>query len=396
MQRVITGLEQFSTEKNIQSRIKGRTGLLCHAASLTPDFEHAAIHFKKILGKNLVSLFGPQHGFVTDVQDNMIETKHFVHPYFKIPVYSLYSETRIPTDEMLEGLDTLVIDLQDVGTRVYTYITTLGLIIDSLHKKNIKLVILDRPNPVSGNFVEGNVLEPEWKSFVGHLEMPMRHALTMGEVAKLKMLQEPRDVEIDIVTMKNWKREMYFQDTGLPWVNPSPNLPTMEGAIAYCGTVLFEGCSVSEGRGTTRSLEILGAAGIEPFAFADKVREKMQKFGIEGAVCRPQAFVPTFHKYAGKTCGGVQIQITDPARFEAWKLGQILLRTFKTELGNDFQWSEKPYEYQFDRLAIDFINGSETLRHWVDNDGTPEALNQLAQRGMPKYLEQKKSCELYS
>lgn len=395
MQRVITGLEQFSTDKNVQSKIRGRTGLLCHAASITPDFEHAAIHFKNILGKNLVALFGPQHGFVTDVQDNMIESKHFIHPYFKVPVYSLYSETRIPTNEMLEGLDTLVIDLQDVGTRVYTYITTLGLIIDALHKRNIKLVILDRPNPVGGNLVEGNVLEPDWKSFVGHLEMPMRHGLTMGEVAKLKMLQEKRDVEIDVITMKNWKRDHFYKHTNLPWVNPSPNLPTMEGAITYCGTVLFEGCSVSEGRGTTRSLEIVGAEGIEPFRFADKVKEMMKRFHIEGAVCRPQAFVPTFHKYAGKTCGGVQIQVTDEAKFHSWRLGQVLLRAFKEELGDKFKWSDKPYEYEFSKLAIDFINGTDSLRQWVDSDGSVEKLNQLSSVGMNKYLEQKESCHLY-
>lgn len=390
----VTGLERLVSEKSAQKILKGNVAYLAHSASIDKNYLLGVYHLQKILGKRLVKIFGPQHGFVTDVQDNMIESSDFIHPFFKIPVHSLYGESRIPTDQMLEGVDTFVIDLQDVGTRVYTYISTLGLCMEACGKKDIKVVVLDRPNPVGGEIIEGPVLLKKWQSFVGHHQIPQRHSLTMGEMAILTK-KYYSDCELDVVKMQNWKRSDFFINTGLPWVNPSPNLPTMDGAITFVGTVLFEGTNLSEGRGTTRSLEVIGHPKIEPFSFVQKIEKKMKEEGGEGFILRPLVFMPAFQKFANTSCGGVQIHVTDAAKFKSWKVGQLLCREFSRELGADFKWRDTPYEYEHDRLAIDLINGTEEVKKWADNKGSVSELQKIESAGLDIFLGQRQDVLIY-
>jgi uncharacterized protein YbbC (DUF1343 family) len=396
MSKVITGLERLVAEKSLQEKITGNIGYLCHSASIDSQFNSGVLLLQKLFGKRLTKLFGPQHGFVTDVQDNMVETTHYTHPYFKIPVYSLYSETRTPTDEMLEGLNTLIIDLQDVGTRVYTYISTLSLIMEKCAKKDIKLLVLDRPNPVAGEMIEGPVLQTGYESFVGRYPIPQRHSLTIGEVGMFGMKALNTDCNLEVITMKNWKRSMYFQETGLPWVLPSPNLPTMEGAITFVGTVLFEGTNISEGRGTTRALEVAGYPGIESFSFCEQILKTFHEEGlISGYNLRPIIFLPTFQKHQGLNCGGIHIHPTVNKEFKSWSVSQMLCREFKRALGDKFEFHNKPYEYEFHKLAIDLINGTDEVRHWVNRLGTYSELQKIEKLGHEKFLNQRENCLLY-
>ncbi len=396
MTKVVTGLERLINEKSLQESIKGNIGYLCHSASIDSKFNTGVVLLQKLFGSRLKKLFGPQHGFVTDVQDNMMETAHYVHPFFKIPVYSLYSETRTPTDEMLEGLDTLIIDLQDVGTRVYTYISTLSLIMEKCVGLDIKLVVLDRPNPVGGEMIEGCILRPGYESFVGRYPIPQRHSMTMGEVGLFGQKVLHTNCHLEIIPMKNWKRSMYWNDTGLPWVLPSPNLPTSEGAITFAGTVLFEGTNVSEGRGTTRPLEIAGFPEIESFDFVTRIMKTFKEEGLtEGFNLRPIIFLPTFQKHAGKNCGGVHIHPTENSTFKSWSVSQMLCREFKRELGDKFEFHNKPYEYEFHKLAIDLINGSDEVRFWVDKLGSFSELQKIETQGHHEFLNKRQDILLY-
>ncbi len=393
---VLNGLDRLVHDKNLQSIIEGNFGYLCHSASVDQQLTLGVVALQKVFGKRLVKIFGPQHGFVTDVQDNMVESRHYIHPHFKIPVLSLYSETRIPTDEMLEGINTMVVDLQDVGTRVYTYITTLGLLMKKCAEKDIKVVVLDRPNPVGGLQIEGNALQEGFHSFVGHHKIPQRHGLTMAEVGLLTKKYYAPKCRYDYVLMDGWKRQMYYKDTGLAWINPSPNLPTMDGAITFCGTVLFEGTNISEGRGTTRSLEIVGHPGIEPFSFAETVNQALSRTDLQGFVLRPLCFMPTFQKHKDIACGGFQVHVTNPQHFKSWHLSQMLCHLFYKQLGNAFEFHQKAYEYEHSRLAIDLINGTDKIRQWVFESGKIEDLYQLEQMGMKDYLAQRASVLLYT
>lgn len=394
--RVVTGLERLVNDKNLQNSIKGNIAYLCHSATIDAQFNTGVELLQKVFGKRLTKLFGPQHGFVTDVQDNMVETKHYVHPFFKIPVYSLYSETRAPTDEMLEGVDTFIIDLQDVGTRVYTYISTLSLIMEKCAKKDIKIVVLDRPNPVGGEMIEGPVLQKGYESFVGRYPIPQRHALTMGEVGLFGRDILKTDVNLEVIKMENWKRNMYWDETGLPWVNPSPNLSTAVSAITFVGTVLFEGTNVSEARGTTRALEMAGFPGLEAFEFTDRIKKRFKEEGLtEGFNLRPVIFLPMFQKHAGHNCGGIQVHPTDYPNFRSWSVSQMLCREFKRELGDKFEFHSKPYEYEFHKLAIDLINGTDTIKNWVNNLGSYEELKKLEVLGHAEYLNQKEQILIY-
>lgn len=392
---VLNGLDRLIENKELQNKIEGNFGYLCHSASVDKNLRLGVFGLKEVFGDRFKKIFGPQHGFVTDVQDNMVESRHYIHPYFNIPILSLYSETRIPTDEMLEGLDTIIVDLQDVGTRVYTYISTLGLLMKKCGEKNIKIVVLDRPNPVGGLQVEGNVLEEGYHSFVGHHKIPQRHGLTMAEVGLLTKKYYAPNCQYDYVLMEGWTRDMYFKDTGLPWVNPSPNLPTMEGAITFCGTVLFEGTNISEGRGTTRSLEVIGHPTIEPFSLAEKFNKEFSKTNLSGFVLRPICFMPTFQKYKDTACGGFHLHVTNPQQFKSWHVSQMLCHLLAKELGNKFEFHQKPYEYEFNRLAIDLINGTDKIRQWVFESGNIDLLEEIERKNLPVYFEQKKSVHLY-
>ncbi len=389
------GIERLLADSSLQALIKGRFGYLCHSASVDHTLTLGVERLIEVFGERLTKIFGPQHGFVTDVQDNMVETNDFKHPYFGRVVHSLYGETRIPTDAMLEGLETIVVDLQDVGTRVYTYISTLNLLMEKCADKGIRVVVLDRPNPARADRVEGTVLEAQWKSFVGQLPIPQRHGLTMGEVALF--IRDVMGVKCDthVITMSGYQREMLWQDTKRHWVNPSPNLSTSHSCLVFPGTVLFEGTKLSEGRGTTRALEVVGAPQIEPFSLLRKIQTQLREWKFEGITLRPLMFWPTFQKHAGHSCGGFHIHVTDSATAQSWRMGQFLLRVFKTELGAQFHWQDAPYEYEFDRLAIDLINGTEALRHWVEDDGSLATLEHLEQRGMEQYLMARKETLLY-
>jgi uncharacterized protein YbbC (DUF1343 family) len=262
-------------------------------------------------------------------------------------------------------------------------------------KKDIKVIVLDRPNPIGGDLVEGNVLEAKFSSFVGRHEIPMRHGLTMGEIAKMALKFFNSTCELEVVTMLNWQRSMGWEKTGLPWVMPSPNLPVAIGSYPYVGTVLFEGVDISEGRGTTRPLEIVGHPAIEPFSWTENLQKRALQDGLEGFILRPVVFCPTFQKFAGKQCGGIHIHPTNLSTFKPWRLGQFLLREFKRTLGHDFKWSMRPYEYQFEGHAIDFINASDAPRLWVDGLGSMKELEQIETRGMAQYIDKRHQILLY-
>lgn len=393
---VITGLDRLLSEKNLQEKFKGNIAYLCHSASVTKDLEHGLIALQRVFGDRLIKIFGPQHGFVTDVQDNMVETNHYTHPFFKLPVYSLYSETRIPTDEMLENIDHMIVDLQDVGTRIYTYIYTLTLVMEACQKKGIEVVVLDRPNPIDAETIEGNVLDLNYASFVGRHPIPVRHALTMGEVALMhKKYWGGTDCKLTVIEMNNYDRKMSFEDTKLPWVIPSPNLPTVEAAYTFVGTVLYEGTNISEGRGTTRSLEIIGHPKIEAFGFHEKLKPVLKEAKLEGFILRPLVFLPTFQKHAGIPCGGFQIHVTDRSKFEPWRLCQYLLREMYHELGKDFKWKEPPYEYEYHKVPVDLINGTDELRLWVEKRGSEAEYQAIMAKNQESYREQRRSILLY-
>lgn len=395
MKHVVTGLEQLLKTQNYQDLVKGKIGYLCHGASITKNYVSGIEELVKLFGVRLIKLFGPQHGIRGDVQDNMIESENFLHPYFGLPVYSLYSDTRSPNQEMLNELDTIIVDLQDVGTRVYTYISTLNLLLKECQDKDIRVVILDRPNPIGGNVIEGNILEEEFKSFVGPFEIPMRHALTMGEVGLFAQKYYYPDVDLKVIPLIGWNRSMYFDETGLPWVNPSPNLPTFEGSWVYPGSVLFEGTNISEGRGTTRSLEIVGFPELEPFELRDKLEAVLKKFEIEGVILRPIEFIPTFQKHHGKLCGGLQIHPIDKKEFRPWRLGQVLCQYLYHNLDGKFEWNTKPYEYEFERPAIDMINGTDKIRHWVERNKEYSSLCKIEQHGIEKYTDKISNILIY-
>lgn len=398
MSELETGLDRLLRHRELQKKIKGNIAYLGHSAAVTKDLELGLSALIKIFGKRVIKAFGPQHGFVTDVQDNMVETESYHHPYFNIPLYSLYGKTRTPLKEMLEGIDTLLIDLQDVGTRVYTYITTMSLVMEACaqNSRDIDIVILDRPNPVGGLLMEGPILAENWRSFVGHHPIPQRHALTMGEMARLNKEIHAPNINLKIIEMKGWKRKNLWWDLKRPWINPSPNLPTPESALLFCGTVLFEGTNISEGRGTTRSLEILGAPWIEPFSFASLAQRKLREAEIENIILRPLQFLPMFQKYEGTPCGGIQLHPTDFYHLQSWKIGMILLREFYHSNPSLFQWNNRPYEYEEQGLAIDFINGSKKLRYWVEKKGTLEELHCLTKKNWSKYLDLRENALLYS
>lgn len=392
MKKVLTGVDVLSGSAHLY---KGRVGLLCHNASVDSNCVHSTFRFKEIFGSRFVKIFGPQHGFFTDAQDNMIETDHTIHPYFKIPVYSLYSETRIPSDEMLEKIDHLFVDLQDIGSRMYTYIYTLTLLLEKCVNKNIEVIVLDRPNPLNGLDLEGNILELEFKSFIGRHPIPARHSMTIGEVALMhQQFWTKEKANLKVIKMLGWQREMNFEDTKLPWLMPSPNLARAESAFTFPSLVLFEGTNLSEGRGTCHSLEIFGHPKLEPFSFYENhLKSVIKKSPLEGFVLRPMTFLPTFHKHKDVVCGGFQVHITNKKKFQPWRVGLLLIRELYHHLGNDFHWLSPPYEYNYVKMPIDIINGTDKLRDWVENSNSIEMLNTFEK--LDVFQEQLKSLKLY-
>ena len=353
MGRVKIGLEVL-LESRLELVEGSRVGLIVNPASINSDFEHAADLFFQNPNIHLTSLFGPQHGIRGETQDNMIEWQTFTDCRTGLPAYSLYGETRKPTADMLADVDVLVFDVQDVGTRVYTFIYTMALAMEAAREHGKKVVVLDRPNPIGGLQVEGNLHEPEFHSFVGMYPIPMRHGLTVAELARLFNEEYGITCELEVVAMEGWRRDMFFDETGLPWVLPSPNMPTVDTAVVYPGAVMFEGTMVSEGRGTTRPFEFVGAPYINP----KRLQEEVSKESLPGVVFRPVHFQPTFHKFAGELCGGLQTHVTDRRAFKPVLTAIAILQAINRLYPTQFGWKEPPYEYVFNKLPFDVINGS--------------------------------------
>lgn len=343
-------------------------GLLCHQASVDHHFRDAP----EILtgtGLRLRALFSPQHGFWGEAQANMVETPHGRHPrYPDVPLYSLYSETRRPTEDMLKGLELFVIDLADVGTRVYTYIWTISYCLEACAQRGVPVMLLDRPNPLGGVVVEGPLLDRSFSSFVGRVSLPMRHGLTMGELALHVNTDLDIHAALTVVPLQGWQREWLWCDTDLPWVPPSPNLPRFESALVYAGQVLFEGTNVSEGRGTTTPFEVVGAPYIDPFRLA----AALQELALPGVFFRPIRFCPSFDKWAGHSCGGVMLHVTDCRSYQPYRTSLHLLAAIKGLWPREFAWRPPPYEYEYQRWPIDILSGSSALREWLDGLQTVE------------------------
>lgn len=393
--RVHSGLDRLIAEPAWLDALPGGAAYLCHAASVDCHLRHGIDLLRDRLGERLVAVFSPQHGLYGEAQDDMIESHHFVHPRYGIPVYSLYSETRRPDDRMLEGVGVLLADLQDIGSRPYTYLSTLIHCMEACAERGIEVWVLDRPNPLGGLLVEGNVLEDDFRSFVGMLPLPMRHGCTIGELALLARTLRCPGCRLRIVPMAGWERSMYFSGTGLPWVLPSPNMPTPDTALVFPGSVLLEGTNLSEGRGTTRPFEILGHPALAPGDFLPRLAGSSGGRELPGCALRPLYFEPVFQKWCGHPCGGLQVHVTDRDAFRPWLTGQWLLRALYRELGDGFAWKEPPFEYDYERLPIDLLNGSDLLRGWVERQGSREELLELGQLGHGEYLARREEVLLY-
>jgi uncharacterized protein YbbC (DUF1343 family) len=339
-----------------------RVGLVSNPASVGANLEHIVRMMSADPDVRLTALFGPQHGYRADVQDNMIETPHAKDPAQTVPVYSLYSETREPTAQMLKDVDVLVVDLQDVGARIYTFIYTMANCLRAGRKHGVPVVVTDRPNPIGGDSVGGPMLAKGFESFVGQFRIPLRHGMTIGELASLFNDAFGIGADLTVVPMEDWRRSMYSDETGLPWVMPSPNMPTLETAVVYPGTVLFEGTNISEGRGTTRPFELIGAPWIDPEALAHKLAEH----DLPGTHFRPVVFEPTFQKHARQACGGVQIHVLDRRRFRSVETAVTVLAEIRAQHRAKFEWRQPPYEYEREKLPIDILAGSTELRQQIE------------------------------
>jgi uncharacterized protein YbbC (DUF1343 family) len=353
------GSDRLLASNRLENR---RIGVVCNPASVDRELRHIADRLASHPGATLTAIFGPQHGFRSDVQDNMIETRHAHDEIRKVPVYSLYSETREPTAEMLKDLDVLVVDLQEVGVRIYTYIYTLANCLKAARKHGLKVIVCDRPNPIGGAQVEGMVLVPGFESFVGMYPIPMRHGMTIGEIARLFNEHFGIGADLEVIPMEGWRRDMYWDDTGLTWIISSPNIPTFDTTTVYPGGVLFEGTNVSEGRGTTRPFELLGA----PWVVSETFAGAMNRRGLPGVFFRPALFEPTFHKHAGRGCAGCQVHMLDRRSFRPVETGVALIEAFRAAAPDQFAWKQPPYEYEFDKMPIDCLAGSSGLREQIE------------------------------
>lgn len=384
----VIGLERLLAAGRLRGR---RVGLVANPASIDRQFTHAADLLWAADGVTLSALFGPQHGFHADLQDNMIESPHALDRRRRVPVHSLYSETREPTPAMLEGLDVLVVDLQDVGTRVYTFVYTMANCLKAAAGVGLPVVVCDRPNPIGGAALEGPVLERGLESFVGLFPIPLRHGLTIGELAQLFNTAFGLGADLEIVTMSGWRREMYFDQTGLPWVLPSPNMPTLDTATVYPGAVLFEGTQLSEGRGTTRPFEICGAPRVD----AERLASRLNAHRLPGAWFRPVHFEPTFHKFAGRTCGGCQLHVTDRAVFRPVLASVAWLCELRAELPNSFAWRQPPYEYEREKMPIDILAGTSALRLQVEAQEDPRRIAESWEPAVAAFAEVRKPYLVY-
>jgi uncharacterized protein YbbC (DUF1343 family) len=355
---VITGLE--SLIKKFPPELKGKNiGILCHASSISTDYRHISEIFYTRKDCKLVALFGPQHGIHGQTQDNMIEWQSQKHPVYNIPLYSLYGSHRKPTSEMLKGIDIFLIDLQDVGARLYTYIWTVKLCMEACSEAGIAVWVLDRPNPVAMLPFDGPVLKKEFFTFVGGASIPLCHRMTIGEMANWIKDKYYSQCNLKVEWMKNWRRHSIYSDSGLPWVLPSPNIPTLLTALVYPGTVLIEALNLSEGRGTTIPFELFGA----PFINSEKLKKNLDDRHIKGCAFRPHDFIPTFHKFAGELCYGMQIHITDITSYRPVGTAlEIFEAIIETSEPGSLNFKSPPYEYEYNLMPFDILSGDSGMR----------------------------------
>jgi uncharacterized protein YbbC (DUF1343 family) len=397
------GLDRLLTSRSLRKGLRGkRVALLAHPASVTHRLEHALDALAALPDIELTAAFGPQHGLRGDKQDNMIESPDFTDPVLGIPVFSLYGAVRRPTSAMLATFDVLLVDLQDVGCRIYTFITTLRYVLEDAARHGKSVWILDRPNPI-GRPIEGLALRAGWESFVGAGPLPMRHGLTMGELAHWFVATLGLSVDYRVVEMQGWQPDAR-PGCGWPlgersWVNPSPNVPMPTSTRCYPGTVLVEGSTLSEGRGTTRPFELVGAPDIDARALLAKMHE-LAPHWLRGCTLRPCWFEPTFQKHVGRLCAGVQIHTDDGgykhAAFKPWRLQALIFKALRALEPKYPLWRDFPYEYEHDRLAIDLLNGSDLLRRWVDDErATPADLEELAVADEEAWARERKRFLLY-
>jgi len=346
-------------------RLRGtRIAALLHPASVSSKLEHASRVLERYNSDlfRLTAFFGPQHGFLGQTQDNMVEWKSYAHPRLRIPVYSLYAEHREPTLEMLQDLDVLLVDLQDIGARYYTFIWTMYLSMRACEQAGVAVVVLDRPNPINGVTTEGPMLDANYKSFVGMHPLPVRHGRSIGELAQQFRDEVFPKCRLTILPMKNWKREMWFDQTGLPWVMPSPNMAALDTATVYPGMCLLEGTNISEGRGTTRPFEIFGA----PFIDAEQLCNELNKLRLQGVFFRQNYFQPTFHKFVGELCAGAQLHVTDRDTFRPFQTGIEIIRVIRNLYPDQFEWKQPPYEYEREKLPIEVLLGGPVNKFFGD------------------------------
>jgi uncharacterized protein YbbC (DUF1343 family) len=352
---------------------------------------HARVLLQERFGAQLTCLFSPQHGFFCEKQDNMIESEHQTDHLTGLPMFSLYGETRRPTQAMFERLDVLLIDLVDVGTRVYTFLYTMAYCLEAAAKFGKRVVVLDRPNPVGGVAVEGNILEQDCASFVGLYPLPMRHGLTFGELALYINGEFALGADLEVVPMRGWKRSMLFRDTGFPWVFPSPNMPTPETALVYPGQVIWEGTNISEGRGTTLPFELVGA----PFWEHEPILQALASTDLPGCFLRPLIFEPTSGKWAGQACVGFHLHVTDARTFLPYRTSLALLQAGLRLYPKDFRYKEPPYEYEFERLPMDLILGERGVRQGLEAGRPLVELEAGWREGLEAFDERRKRYFLY-
>ncbi len=390
LQPVQLGLEALL--EDVPQVMRGaRVGLICNQSSVSHAFQHAADLLHGNSSFELTALFGPQHGIRGDVQDNMIETEHGIDRKTGLPVHSLYSETREPTEKMLEDVDVLVFDMQDVGCRIYTFVYTLANCMRIAGKLGKTVVVCDRPNPINGLDIAGNILEPEYASFVGLFPLPTRHGMTVGELARMFQGEFNVQCDLQIVPMRGWERQHWFDETDAPWVMPSPNMPTLDSATVFPGTVHLEGTQLSEGRGTTKPFELIGAPYIDPDVYADKLTE----LALPGVIFRSCAFQPTFQKHAKVTCGGVQIHVVDRDQFDPVTAGTAMVKVAHDLYPNEFLWKEPPYEYVFDKNPFDVIAGTNKIREAIEQGADLTSITDGWRAGLTEFKEKRAPYLLY-
>ncbi|PYN08438.1 MAG: DUF1343 domain-containing protein [Candidatus Rokuibacteriota bacterium] len=387
--RVESGLEVL-LDRHLPWLRGRRLGLLAHQASVTRDLAHAAQLLNDLRGVRLGRLFAPEHGLWGAAQDHapVASTRDQVTG---LEVWSLYGERRAPTPETLAGLDALVVDLQDIGARYYTFVWTLALAMRECARAGVRVIVLDRPNPLGGDRVEGNLPDPAFASFVGLYPLPARHGFTLGELARRFVLEEGIRCDLTVAPMRGWRRAMLWEDTGLPWVPPSPNMPTPDTARVYPGGCLIEGTNLSEGRGTTRPFEWIGAPYLDGHGYA----EALDALGLPGVRFRPARFIPTFHKWAGEVCGGVQIHVTDRRRFRPFRTGVAAIAVARRLAPAEFRWKEPPYEFEHARLPIDILFGTDRIRTQIEGGTDLPVIEATWRTALPLYTRRRRAFMIY-